>query len=63
MVKKDKKWEWTEKQERSFRKLKKRFTEGPVLATPDLDKKMQIEVDASDYATGEVLSIECENKL
>ena len=30
---------------------------------PDLDKKMQIEVDASDYATGRVLSIECEDKL
>jgi len=25
-VKKDRKWEWTEKQERAFKKLKKRFT-------------------------------------
>jgi len=40
MVKKDKKWEWTEKQERAFGELKKRFTEEPVLAAPDLDKKM-----------------------
>jgi len=33
----------------------------PVLAAPDLDKKMRIEVDMSDYATGEVLLIECED--
>ena len=38
-VKKDKKWEWTEKQEEAFRELKKRFTEEPILAAPDLDKK------------------------
>jgi len=55
MVKKDKKWEWIEKQKRAFRKLKKRFTEEPVLVVPDLDKKMWMEVDASDYATGGVL--------
>ena len=63
MVKKNKKWEWTEKQERAFRELKKRFTEEPVLAAPDLDKKMRMEVDASDYATGGVLSMEYEDKL
>ena len=63
MVKKDKKWEWTEKQKRAFRELKKRFTEEPVLAAPDLNKKMQMEVDVSDYATRGVLSMECEDKL
>ena len=40
-----------------------RFTEELVLAAPDLDKKMQMEVDMSDYATGGVLSIECKDKL
>jgi len=39
MVKKDKKWEWTEKQEKAFRELKERFTKEPVLAAPDIDKK------------------------
>jgi len=39
MVKKDKKWDWTEKQEEAFKELKKRFTEEPVLAAPDIDKK------------------------
>ena len=63
MVKKDKKWDWTEKQEEAFRVLKERFTKEPVLAALDLDKKMRMEVDASDYATGGVLSMECEDGL
>ena len=61
MVKKDRKWEWTEKQERAFKELKKRFTQGLVLAVPDLDEKIRVEVDASDYAIGRVLSIEGED--
>jgi len=63
LVKKDKKWEWTEKEERAFQELKERFTKEPVLAAPDIDKKMRMEVDASDYAMGGVLSIECEDGL
>ena len=63
MVKKDQKWNWTEKQERAFRELKERFTKELVLAAPDLDKKIRMEVDASDYATGGVLFMECEDRL
>ena len=62
-VKKDRKWEWTNKQERAFEELKKRFTEEPVLTAPDIDKKMRMEVDVSDYATGGVLSMECDDRL
>ena len=61
MVKKDKKWEWTERQEKAFRELKEQFTKELVLAAPDIDKKMRMEVDALDYATGGVLSMECED--
>jgi len=61
MVKKDKKWDWTERQEKAFRELKERFTKEPVLAAPDLDKKLRVEVDALDYATGGVLSMEGED--
>ena len=50
-----------EKQEEAFRELKEKFTKEPVLAAPDLDKKMRMEVDVSDYATGGVLSMECED--
>ena len=63
MVKKDKKWDWTEKQEKAFKELKERFTKEPVLATPDIDKKMRMEVDALDYAIGGVLSMECGDGL
>jgi len=58
MVKKDRKWEWTERQEEAFEELKKRFMQEPVFAALDLDKKMRMEVDASDYAIGGVLSME-----
>jgi len=61
MVKKDQKWKWTEKQKEVFKELKKQFTKEPVLAVLDLDKKMRMEVDASDYAMGGVLSMECED--
>jgi len=63
LVKKDKKWEWTEKEEKAFKELKERFTKEPVLAALDIDKKMRMEVDASDYAIGGVLSMECEDGL
>ena len=63
LVKKDKKWDWTEKEEKAFKELKDRFTKELVLAAPDIDKKMRMEVDALDYATGEVLPIECEDRL
>ena len=60
-VKKDRKWEWTEKQERVFEELKKRFTQGLVLAALDLDRKMRMEVDVLDYTMGGVLSMEEED--
>ena len=63
LVKKDKKWEWAEKEERAFGELKRRFTEELVLVALDLDKKMQMEVNVSDYTTGGVLLMECEDKL
>jgi len=63
MVKKDRKWKWMERQEKVFKELKEWFTKEPVLAAPDLDKKMRIEVDVLDYMTGGVLSMECEDGL
>ena len=43
--------------------MKEWFTKKPVLAVLDLDKEMRIEVDTLDYAIGEVLSMECEDRL
>jgi len=63
MVKKDKKWDWMEKQEKVFKELKEKFIKEPVLAASDLDKKMRMEVDASDYAIRGVLLMECKDEL
>jgi len=30
---------------------------------PDFDKKMRIEIDASDYMIGGMLSMECEDRI
>ena len=46
MVKKNRKWDWTGKQEKAFRELKEKFTKELVLAAPDLDKKNE---DGSGY--------------
>ena len=44
-----------------FRELKERFMKELVLAALDLDKKMRMEVDMSDYTIGGVLSMKCED--
>jgi len=62
MTRKENKWSWRERQQKAFEELKERFTTEPVLVTPDLDKKMRVEADASDFATGGVLSIKCKDK-
>ena len=43
--------------------MKKRFTKELVLAAPDINKKMRMEVNVSDYVTGGVLSMECGDRL
>ena len=42
--------------------MKEKFTKELVLAVLDLDKKIRIEVNALDYTTGGVLSMECEDR-
>ena len=44
-----------------FKELKEKFTKEPVLAVPDLNKRMRMKVDTSDYTMGEMLSMECED--
>ena len=56
LLKKDKKFEWTSNCQTAFNKLKKWFTEEPVLMMPDQTKPFQIETDTSKYATGVVLT-------
>ena len=44
MVKKDQKWEWTDRQEKVFRELKERFTKELVLVIPDYRRSIIYEV-------------------
>jgi len=62
MMRKETKWNWGERQQKVFEELKERFTTEPVLVTLDLDKEMRVEADTSDFATGGVLSMKCEDE-
>jgi len=59
---KDEKWQWKEAQQKVFEELKRIFTSKLVLAAPDLDKEFRVEADASNYATGVVLSMKCSDE-
>ena len=63
LMRKNVKWQWRKKQQQAFDKLKGIFTTRPMLAAPDLDKEFRVEADALNYATGEVLSMKCSDKL
>ena len=62
MTRKDVKWNWGERQQKVFEKLKERFITEPVLVIPDLNKEMRVEVDVLDFATSRVLLIKCGNE-
>ena len=62
IMRKENKWSWEERQQKAFEELKERFMTELVLVTPDLDKEMRVEADVSDFATGEVLSMKCEDE-
>jgi len=62
LVRKEQKWKWEGKQEEAFERLKAVFTTEPILAIPDINREMRVEVDASDYAMGGALLTKCENR-
>ena len=47
---------WTDERERSFNKLKEVIRSEPVLQSPNHDKQMILQTDASNRGIGEVLS-------
>ena len=63
LTRKDIKWQWRVEQQKVFNKLKRAFTTKPVLVVPDLDKEFRVEADASNYATGGVLSMKCSDEM
>ena len=62
ITRKENKWSWGERQQKAFEELKKKFITEPVLVTPDLDKEMRVEADASDFVMGRVLSMKGEDE-
>ena len=63
LTRKNQKWKWGDEQQVVFEQLKAVFTTRPMLATPELDKEFRVEADASNFATGEVLSVKCDDNL
>jgi hypothetical protein len=61
LLRKEKKWSWDEEHEKAFQKLKTAFVTEPILTYPDPKRPLRIEVDASGYATGGVLSMLCDD--
>jgi len=61
LTRKEKKWKWEEAQQKAFEQLKGIFTTRPLLVVSDLDKEFRVEADASNFATGGVLLIKCDN--
>ena len=56
LLKKDKKFIWSNKCQESFDLLKKHFTEEPVLMMPDHTRPFQIQVNSSLFATRGILT-------
>src|SRR3954468_20009410 len=52
LLKKDKKFSWSEGCELSFQELKKRLVTAPVLCLPDLEKDFQVYYDSSHHGLG-----------
>jgi len=61
LTRKEEKWKWGDKQQEVFKQLKQVFTSRPLLVAPDIDKEFRVEADTSNFATGGVLSIKCED--
>ena len=56
LTRKDQKWFWGDDQQKAFDGLKQAFVEAPILKIPDDINPFRLETDASDFATGAVLS-------
>ena len=56
LTKKDQSWVWESAQQIAFEALKEAFTTAPILRIPDDFNPFRLSTDASDFATGAVLS-------
>jgi len=61
LTRKEEKWKWGVEQQEAFEQLKTVFMSRSLLVAPDLDKKLRMEVNASNFAMGSVLPIKCKD--
>ena len=61
LTRKDQPWKWGDEEIAAFNALKNKFIAKPILAMVDTTKELQVESDASNYATGAVLSMKCDD--
>ena len=50
LLKKDKRWSWTNKCQEAFDDLKKRMVTTPILKFPDFERLFEVHIDASDFS-------------
>ena len=58
LAKKNQPWQWTKLEQDAFDSLKEAIATAPVLRIPDAEGRFKVEADASNFATGAVLSQE-----
>ncbi|XP_037930020.1 uncharacterized protein LOC119664634, partial [Teleopsis dalmanni] len=56
LLKKGKRWQWTEVQQAAFDELKEKLTSAPVLACPNFIEQFILQTDASDFGLGAILT-------
>jgi len=61
LTRKEEKWKWESEQQTAFEQLKQVFMSRLLLVAPDIDKEFRVEVNTSNFTTGGVLLIKCED--
>jgi len=61
LTRKKEKWKWGNEQQGAFKQLKQVFTSRPLLVVLDIDKEFRVEANVSNFITGGVLSVKCED--
>ena len=61
LTRKEKRWNWRAEQQAAFEQLKQVFTSKLLLVIPNLDKEFRVEAGVSNFTTGGVLLIKCED--
>jgi RNase H-like domain found in reverse transcriptase len=56
LIKKDKIFAWTENEKITFKELKRRFSEAPILTIFDLEEHIVLKINISDYTIGACIS-------